>query len=213
MNIIEFQAKVEEDEDGRSIVASLLIDGKPLEELAQYQVDMFVIQESLSTMGALGGDVFTCGCGVAECAGIYKRMLIITNESTVQWFVRWPTYRQYIFDKEQYNDAFNRFRNQLIKDAGGLDKVDSLEYFIGLETKTLFDDFIPNPLSSEYCIELHEAVEYEDFDAVKILLDNNYIDVDHLNTQGETPLMLATSQEMENLLLSYGADATRKISL
>ena len=127
--------------------------------------------------------------------------------------VRWPTYRQYIFDKEQYNDAFNRFRNQLIKDAGGLDKVDSLEYFIGLETKTLFDDFIPNPLSSEYCIELHEAVEYEDFDAVKILLDNNYIDVDHLNTQGETPLMLATSQEMENLLLSYGADATRKISL
>jgi hypothetical protein len=34
MNIIEFQAKIEEDEDGRSIVASLLIDGKPLEVLA-----------------------------------------------------------------------------------------------------------------------------------------------------------------------------------
>jgi ankyrin repeat protein len=115
----------------------------------------------------------------------------------------------YIFDKEQYSDALNRFRDQPIKDARGLDKVDSLDYFIGPETKTLFHDFIPNPLSSEYRIELHEAVRYEDFDAVKILLDNNYIDVDHLSTQGETPLILATSQEMANLLLSYGADATK----
>jgi hypothetical protein len=213
MNTIEFQGKIEVDEEAQYLIASILIDNQPVKDLQQHRVDMFLVQESIDTSVALGCDIFACSCGIAECAGIWKRMLVITDGTTIKWFVRWPTYRQYTFDKEQYVNAFNTFRDQVIEMSGDLDKANKLWVFAGVETEGLFDDTKEyEPLPPEYRVELHEAVEYNDMEAVKAIVNNGYLDIDHLNHRGETPLMYAPSPDMVKLLLSLGADIAIKSS-
>ena len=212
MNTIEFKASVDKDEEGTlSLGADVLIDGRLPDDLKPYCIDMYPIKESIDLLRAFGCDIFTCGCGIAECAGIWKRMLVITDETTVQWFVRWPIFRHYIFDKQQYKSAFDTFRDEAVSLVGGIQDAKEMEHFPCVLADKLFDDDrVYQAVASVHRVELHEAVEYDDIEAIKILVERKYIDVDHLNDRGETPLMLATNLQIVELLLSYGADVTKR---
>jgi hypothetical protein len=214
MNTIEFKARVDKDEEGTlSLSADILIDGGLPDDLKPYCIDMYPIKESIDLLGAFGCDIFTCGCGIAECAGIWKRMLVITDETTVQWFVRWPIFRHYIFDKQQYKSAFDAFRNEAVSLAGGIQTAKEMEHYSCVSADELFDDNqVYQAVASEHRVELHEAVEYEDIETVKILVEKGYRSINHVNDRGETPLMLSKTLEMVKLLLSYGADINKNAS-
>lgn len=213
MNIIEFKATVnQEKEEGSAVYlnANVLIDGSLPDDLKSYSVNMYPVKKSVNIQGAFGCNIFTCGCGIAECAGILKLMLVVSDETTVQWFVRWPMYRRYVFDRQQYINAFYTFREEAIALAGGIEEAKKMDHFPCESADELFEDVKTYPhVSSVYRVELHDAVEYEDIEAVKILVEKGYCSINHSNDRGETPLMLSKTPEMVKLLLSYGADITK----
>ena len=69
-------------EDGNyRIEVGILIDEAP--SGSDFAVNAFELAKSCQTSGEM--EIFTCGCGVAGCAGIYDGIRVTHTETCVEW--------------------------------------------------------------------------------------------------------------------------------
>lgn len=59
----------------------VLIDGQMFGE--DFAVDVFAFAKSCQSAGEM--DLFTCGCGVSGCAGIFEGVRVSHTESSIEW--------------------------------------------------------------------------------------------------------------------------------
>jgi hypothetical protein len=110
MNKICFIPKIIDKE----LVVEILIDDESLPKSflkKDLPADPFNIRKSVISLGKYECPIFTCSCGIAECAGIH--MLVLANSSTVSWKMEKPVKMFYIFDYEQYAKAYEDFQKGL----------------------------------------------------------------------------------------------------
>lgn len=103
------------DEHGRVwLDIGVLIDGEPFGR--DFVSDVFAFAKSCQSAGEM--DLFTCGCGISMCAGIYEGIRVSHTESTVEWQcpdpladdqesdAEYPTaWRRFSFDPDRYAEA------------------------------------------------------------------------------------------------------------
>ena len=80
------------------------IDDKYVEE---YCVDYDEIAKSLKAPGIF--EIFTCGCGVAGCAGIYEGVRVEHENDLIRWTFNQPYEAVYLFSKKEMFDALYEF--------------------------------------------------------------------------------------------------------
>ena len=108
MNTIAVRTRIERDpEDGRDrIVPKILVDGQPLVDFdgRGLGADVGQLQQSVSEDGEFF--IVTCGCGVAECAGIRQGITVRRDAKNVHWTVRGlGATRTLSFDRQAYAAA------------------------------------------------------------------------------------------------------------
>ena len=77
--------------------------------------------------------IFTCGCGIPECAGIYRGVIVVHDDSKILWkiFFKDDTYKIYIFNKAQYiNEIVTKIKNFAAENKAGTET----EYDLGIYT-------------------------------------------------------------------------------
>lgn len=69
-------------DDGETwIELAVLIDGRPFGQ--DFAVDIFEFAKSCQSDGEM--ELFTCGCGNASCAGIFKGVQVTHSASAIHW--------------------------------------------------------------------------------------------------------------------------------
>ncbi len=98
----------------RTIEPQILVDGLPFH--ADYTVDIFEAAASCRKEGEFF--IFTCGCGVPGCAGIYQGVQVRHSDDFIYWKLPNPLDQnrqsesvernvedEFVFSKKQYAEA------------------------------------------------------------------------------------------------------------
>ena len=99
------------------------IDGEPFGPV--FVADVFAFAKSCQSAGEM--DLFTCGCGISMCAGIYEGIRVTHSESSIEWRcpdpladvedsdAEYPTaWRHFSFDPELYAEAVEECISRLV---------------------------------------------------------------------------------------------------
>lgn len=131
MNKIALTYTIDDSGDQQmTIEPQILVDGLPFH--ADYTVDIFEATASCRKEGEFF--IFTCGCGVPGCAGIYQGVEVLHNDHLIFWKVLNPLIDQnrqsekvemnvkdeFVFSKTQYTEAISKgleeIKESLLKD-------------------------------------------------------------------------------------------------
>jgi hypothetical protein len=109
MHTVTFVPKIEK----RLIETEILVDNEPigLGKVNYIVPSIGAIRASLENLGRYECPIYTCSCGVAECADI--RMEVLASSDTIVWKMRNPAKFFFIFDYEQYADAYEAYQKGL----------------------------------------------------------------------------------------------------
>lgn len=99
------------------------IDGEPFGQV--FVADVFAFAKSCQLAGEL--DLFTCGCGIAGCAGIFEGIRVSHSESSIVWQCPDPladvedseseypiAWRHFSFDADRYAEAVEECIGRLV---------------------------------------------------------------------------------------------------
>lgn len=99
------------------------IDGEPYGQ--DFAVDVFAFAKSCQSAGEM--DLFTCGCGMSMCAGIFEGVRVTHAEAAIEWQCPDPladdqesdgeypvAWRSFSFDPDQYAEAVGECIGRLV---------------------------------------------------------------------------------------------------
>lgn len=124
-NELKFAVKKHPPDEHRTswLDTDVIIDGQPFG--ADFSVDIFAFAKSCQSAGEM--DLFTCGCGVAACAGIFEGIRVSHAKSAIEWQCPSPlagdlesdaeypvAWQHFSFDPEQYASAVEECIGRLI---------------------------------------------------------------------------------------------------
>lgn len=109
MNKITFVPNIVDD----VVKVDILVDDEPINmgNVKNIVPSLSAISYSMERLGKYECPIYTCRCGDAGCAGI--DMLVLANESTIAWKMNEPLQFFYLFEYEQYADAFEDFEKSV----------------------------------------------------------------------------------------------------
>lgn len=109
MNTVTFVPVIEK----RSIHTNIFIDEEPIDlgNVNYIVASIGAIRASLENLGRFKCAIYTCSCGVAECADIH--MEVIASSDTIVWKMKHPAKFFYSFDYDQYADAYEAYQKGL----------------------------------------------------------------------------------------------------
>lgn len=86
--------------------------------LSDGETDMLHLDELVDSIYGYGYfEIFTCGCGFAQCAGIWEDILVDQDEDTILWTVPQPLkplkddqteHKHFVFNREEYRQAIQK---------------------------------------------------------------------------------------------------------
>lgn len=88
-------------------------------------IDIFALDASLKDSGEYS--LFTCGCGVAECAGIWENPNVKIEEDKIIWNIYQPEAHTFIFDKNELITSINNLKKNLLKEKT-IEEWEDIEY-------------------------------------------------------------------------------------
>lgn len=96
-----------------------------LEFFPDLSIDIFALDASLKDSGEYS--LFTCGCGVAECAGIWKNPNVKIEKDKIIWNIYQPEAHTFIFDKNELTTSINNLKKNLLKEKT-IEEWEDIEY-------------------------------------------------------------------------------------
>ena len=96
-----------------------------LEFFPDLSIDIFALDASLKDSGEYS--LFTCGCGVAECAGIWENPNVKIEEDKIIWNIYQPEAHTFIFDKNELITSINNLKKNLLKEKT-IEEWEDIEY-------------------------------------------------------------------------------------
>ena len=99
--------------DKQSIHTNIFVDDEPIDlgNVNYIVPSIGAIRASLEHLGRFECPIYTCSCGVAECADI--RMEVLASSDTIVWKMCNPAKFFFTFDYEQYADAYEAYQKGL----------------------------------------------------------------------------------------------------
>jgi hypothetical protein len=91
--------------DDETFIDGVIVEG--------YCIDFNEVAKSLCTPGDY--EIFTCGCGVAGCAGIFEGVTVRHDGSNILWFLNQPFKAEYKFSKSELISALRKFLLKAVK--------------------------------------------------------------------------------------------------
>lgn len=88
-------------------------------------IDIFALDASLKDSGEYS--LFTCGCGVPECAGIWENPNVKIEEDKIIWNIYQPEAHTFIFDKNELITSINNLKKTLLKEKT-IEEWEDIEY-------------------------------------------------------------------------------------
>jgi len=111
------------EEEGGVMHTLLTVDGQHLDD--DEGTDMLHLDELVGSIYGYGSfEIYTCGCGIAQCAGIWEDIWVDQQGDSVLWTIPQPlrqgtdgqtTYRHFVFDRERYRQAIQTGLDEAIK--------------------------------------------------------------------------------------------------
>ena len=100
------------EEDAAVLHSLLTVDGHRLDD---EETDMLHLDELVGSIYGYGYfEIYTCSCGVAQCADIWEDILVDQEGNTILWTVPQPLrpledgqteHKHFVFDREHYRQA------------------------------------------------------------------------------------------------------------
>ncbi len=111
----------------KTLDVHLYIDDKQIAQ--DYSIDVNGFESTFYDDCEL--EIFTCDCGIAGCAGIFKPVYTFLSEDgySIVWRVQEPFVATYIFDKTMYMSAWYGFLTELFKLASLKELEHKITYF------------------------------------------------------------------------------------
>ncbi|HCC53467.1 MAG TPA: hypothetical protein DEQ20_00860 [Desulfobulbaceae bacterium] len=172
MNILKLTFCSIPDHDmgkANTLVLSMLltVDSQRLSDKEEF--DMLHLDELVGSIYGYGPfEIYTCGCGTAQCAGIWEDITVDQVGDNVLWnvpnplitFIEGSTYDHFVFDRQQYRQAIHDGLDEaksMILQHGGSCRVGPYGFTAGqlLQLTTIEPDAVidrrPQPRHAHVC--------------------------------------------------------------